>query len=196
MKKILVALWLVLLVTAVGSLFWYNQYRYSLPTPVPANYKAISTGTFIRLPRNLYAATNKPVFLHFFNPDCPCSRFNINHVKALIKQYGSQASFAVVLVTAKHYTAEQIQDRFGLNIPIVRDAALAAACGVYSTPQAVILSSDKQLFFRGNYNSSRYCTNKKSEYARQALGNLLHNLPVVHNPSATTAYGCRLANLN
>lgn len=196
MKKILVALWLVLLVAAMGTLFWYNQYRYSLPTPVPANYKAISTGTYIRLPGNLHAASNKPVFLHFFNPDCPCSRFNINHVKALIKQYGSQASFAVVLVTAKQYTAKQIQDKFDLNIPIVQDAALAAACGVYSTPQAVILSTGKQLFFRGNYNSSRYCTNKKSEYARQALDNLLHNLPVVHNPSATTAYGCRLANLN
>jgi hypothetical protein len=78
----------------------------------------------------------------------------------------------------------------------VQDAALAASCGVYSTPQAVILSPGKQLFFRGNYNSSRYCTNKKSEYARQALDNLLHNLPVVHNPSAITAYGCRLANLN
>jgi hypothetical protein len=196
MKKILVALWLILLVTAMGTLFWYNQYRYSLPTPVPANYKAINTGTFIRLPSNLYTAANKPVFLHFFNPDCPCSRFNINHVKVLIKQYGGQASFAVVLVTAKHYTTKQIQDKFGLSIPIVQDATLAAACGVYSTPQAVILSPGKQLFFRGNYNSSRYCTNKKSEYARQALDNLLHNLPVVHNPSATTAYGCRLANLN
>ncbi|MFD1257062.1 thioredoxin fold domain-containing protein [Mucilaginibacter terrae] len=196
MKKLLVALWLMLLVLAIGNLFWYNQYRYSLPTPLPAKYKVVATGTAIRLPHSINKQQSKPVFLHFFNPDCPCSRFNVNHVKALVKQYGQQVSFVVILVAAKNYTAKQIQDKYKLNIPVLQDAALAAACGVYSTPQAVILTNTKQLFFRGNYNSSRYCTNKTSEYARQALNNLLHNLPAMHNPSATRAYGCSLADLN
>jgi hypothetical protein len=197
MKKLLVGVWLVLLLLVTGTLFWYNQYRYSLPTPVPAHYTPVKNGTAIRLTKGLNMDKSKPVFLHFFNPDCPCSRFNLQHVKSLIKQYSRQASFAVVLVTSKPYTARQIQQKFDLAVPVVSSATLAAACGVYATPQAVILTPAHQLYYRGNYNSSRYCTNKKTEYARQALESMLHRLPLMPNSAAQKAYGCQLAqNLN
>ncbi|WP_345949958.1 thioredoxin fold domain-containing protein [Mucilaginibacter sp. PAMB04274] len=196
MKKLLISFWLVILLFTIGALFWYNQYRYSLPTPVPNGYKTVKSGTFIHLTSGLNLTGRKPVLLHFFNPDCPCSRFNLQHVKSLIKQYHNSVDFALVLVTAKPYTAQQIQDKFDLQIPVIADKTLATACGVYSTPQAVLLKANRQLYYRGNYNSSRYCTNKKTEYARMALENLLHGLPVLNNPLSTTAYGCRFANNN
>lgn len=193
MRKLLVGLWLVLLVAAVGALFWYNEYRYTLPTPVPQNYKAVNNGTAINLPSNIHTDKSKPVFLHFFNPECPCSRFNLAHVKTLIKEYGNRANFVVVLVTKQDISASEVKQKFDLDVPVITNKMLATACGVYSTPQAVILNADNHLMYRGNYNSSRYCTNKKTEYARQALNDVLQDIPVASLPMASKAYGCSLA---
>ena len=75
MRKLVVVIWLAFLLSAVGALFWYNEYIYHLPTPVPENYKPVYPGETIALKSPLKEYNNKPLFLHFFNPDCPCSRF-------------------------------------------------------------------------------------------------------------------------
>jgi hypothetical protein len=195
MRKGIVFVWLFVLLLGVITLFWYNEWKFNLPTPVPKSYVAINTGTKIQLPESLKANSNKPIFLHFFNPDCPCSRFNIEHVKTLIKQYGNDASFAVILMTSKNYSEKEIQKRFDLDVMVLRDSSIAALCGVYSTPQAVIIDAQHKLFFRGNYNRSRYCTDKNSNYAQIALEALLHNnYAITMNPNAVKAYGCQLPN--
>jgi hypothetical protein len=95
------------------------------------------------------------------------------------------------------YTAREIQDKFGLSIPVLSDKSIAASCGVYSTPQAAILNSDHSLYYRGNYNKSRYCTDKKSNYAQMAIDSLLkENAVPAFNASALKAYGCELPNCN
>ncbi|RYE17791.1 MAG: AhpC/TSA family protein, partial [Sphingobacteriaceae bacterium] len=104
MRKVFVFSWLFVLAAGLIALFWYNEWQYSLPTPVPENYQPVSFGQQIAPDGKLVFKNNKPVFLHFFNPDCPCSRFNIKHFKALVKQYGNQVNFAVILMTDKYYT--------------------------------------------------------------------------------------------
>jgi len=133
--------------------------------------------------------------LHFFNPDCPCSRFNMPHFATLVKRYAARVNFAIVVMTPKNYTAEQIREKFGLpsSIPVLTDSALAVSCGVYSTPQAVIIDTAQKLFYRGNYNRSRYCSSDKSSYAKMALDGLLHHdLTQNFSPLALKAYGCQL----
>ncbi|QJD96448.1 AhpC/TSA family protein [Mucilaginibacter robiniae] len=193
MKKIIVFTWLVVLFGAVASILWYNQYKYSLPTPVPDHYVPVKNGTAINLGFQFSFENHKPVLLHFFNPDCPCSKFNIKHVKELITQYGNQVNFAVVLLTDKYYTPAQVKQKYDLHIPVVVAPQLAIACGVYSTPQAAILNSSRQLYYRGNYNNSRYCTDSQTAYARIALENLLkQHDPIRFSLFATRAYGCSL----
>jgi hypothetical protein len=195
MKKWIAAAWLTLLMAMIFSFFWYNQLRYSLPTPIPAGYKSVRKGEKIMLGTDLQFNNDKPVFLHFFNPDCPCSRFNIDQFKSLVKSYQSQVNFAVVLMTAKPYTAAEVQNRFGITVPIVIDSTIAASCGVYSTPQAVVLNTEKKLYYRGNYNKSRYCTDKKTSYANIALMNILHKKTTLRlDQYALKAYGCTLPN--
>jgi thioredoxin-related protein len=197
MRKFLVTLWLVFLFSGIGVLFWYNELVYHLPTPVPENYKPVSQGKFIKLNGTLATDYGKPLFLHFFNPDCPCSRFNISNFKSLVKQYGRQVNFVIVVMNNKRYTANEIQDKFDLNVPVVFDASIAVACGVYSTPQAVLLDTDHKLYYRGNYNSSRYCTDEKTSYAKIAIAGLLHDhARLSFNHLALTAYGCQLPNCN
>jgi len=195
MKKWIAGIWLAVLTLTIASFFWFNQLVYSMPTPVPDNYKNVENGTKISTGSKLQFATNKPVFLHFFNPDCPCSRFNITHFKKLVKNYGDSLNFAIVIMSHKGYTAKDIQTRFGLYIPVVQDDNLAKTCGVYSTPQAVLLTSDKTLYFRGNYNKDRYCSDEKTSYAKLAIEELLqHKKSANIEPLALLAYGCKLPN--
>jgi hypothetical protein len=194
MRKVLMICWLIMIFTGIGYLFWYHEWKYSLPTPVPENYTAIKTGELINVTDKISVTDGKPVFIHFFNPDCPCSRFNIPHFNSLVKQYGSQLSFSVVVLNkTKQFTAKEIQERYDLTVPVSFDTTIASICGVYSTPQAVILDEQHRLYYRGNYNKSRYCTEKNSNYAQMAIDSLLnHDTQPIFSHFALTAYGCSL----
>ena len=192
-RKNFVMLWLLVLMSAVGALFWYNDWLYQVPTPVPEAYRPVNTGNVIALDGLLDLQADKPVFLHFYNPDCPCSRFNKTHFKALVRHYGHAVNFAVVVMSRKVYSTQEIQEKFGLDLPVLVDPSVATRCGVYSTPQAVILDAHHRLYYRGNYNRSRYCTDKKTNYAELALTALLRNdFPKAFDLRALTAYGCSL----
>lgn len=187
-------MWLVVLFSGIVAFFWYNAWVYSLPTVVPERYKAVNRGEHIQTKWHVRSGKSNAVFLHFFNPGCPCSRFNITQFRSLVKQYGNEVDFAVVVVSAgKKYTIREIQKKFHLQIPVFFDTALAVSCGVYSTPQAVIIDARDKLYYRGNYNKDRYCINKNSDYARIALDSLLQQkVEPVFSPFALTAYGCQL----
>lgn len=192
MKKIFITLWLSAIFVVIGCLFWYNDYKYNLPTPVPVNYQQVPIGSRIQLHPAIKMEENKPVMLHFFNPDCPCSKFNIQHIKKLVKQYGKQVNFVVVLSDQKLNSAE-VKRKLELPITVITDPIMSKKCGIYSTPQAVIIDTESKLYYRGNYNSSRYCSNQKTEYARIALENILNHKPLREMGSqALIAYGCSL----
>ena len=195
MKKGVILIWLTIIFAGIALLFWHSEFVYSLPTPIPKDYVAVNPGAIVRIPESLHPKNSKPVFLHFFNPDCPCSKFNITYFKSLVKQYYNEATFAIVVMNNRRYTAQQIQNKFDLDIPVMFDTSIAISCGVYSTPQAVIIDANQKLYYRGNYNRSRYCTDNKSNYAQQALDSLLHNNhPAIFNQFAIKAYGCSLPN--
>ncbi len=196
-RKGLVAIWLVILFATVLGLFWKNELVYNLPTPVPADYKFVALGENLHLDLHR-APSSRPLLLHFFNPACPCSKFNIRHFKKLAKQYGGKADFIIVAITAnRDYTESSIQKMFRLNLPVLFDTSIAKKCGVYSTPQAVIVDAQSKLFYRGNYNRSRYCSNNKTEYARMALDSLLqYGTRPAFDVLALKAYGCQLPKCN
>jgi len=192
-KKALTIALLLVTFSSMAGIFWYADWRYSLPTPVPAGYHLITTGAYVQLAGKLPVEANKPIFLHFFNPDCPCSRFNIPFFKSLVRQYGNRVSFAIVVLNNRSYSAKQIKEKFDIDIPISFDSTLAAECGVYSTPQAVLLDAGHHLYYRGNYNKSRYCSDSRSNYAKMAIDSLFgHVAQPVFAGFALKAYGCQL----
>ena len=197
MRRWMVIIWLILVFFGIGLLFYYNEWVYLQPTPVPANYKPVKQGRLIPLATFTTGELAQPVFLHFFNPDCPCSRFNIAQFKLLVAQYGNQVHFVIVVMSKNSYTTGAIQDKFNLKVPVLFDPSIAAACGVYSTPQAVVLDAQHHLYYSGNYNASRYCTDEKTSYAKKALNGVLGNRShVVFDPLALRAYGCSLPGCN
>jgi hypothetical protein len=196
MKKLFVLAWLAILLFTISYLLWHEDWKYSLPTPVPKGYSNSKPvdGAFIA--GKIHATTDKPLFLHFFNPACPCSRFNIPHFKSLVNKYGDKLWFAIVVLSEKaKYTAEEIQDKFDLNIPVFFDKSIADSCGIYSTPQAVIIDAKRQLYYRGNYNKSRFCEDKNTNYAQMAIDSLLNNsIHLITDKAALKSYGCSLPN--
>jgi hypothetical protein len=97
------------------------------------------------------------------------------------------------VLSDKSYSVEKIQDKIGLDIPVIFDQSLADRCGVYSTPQAVLVDNSQKLYYRGNYNATRYCTEEKTAYAKMALDGLLNSqsLPVL-SARALKSYGCTI----
>ncbi|RZJ70144.1 MAG: AhpC/TSA family protein [Flavobacterium sp.] len=193
-RKWLVTSWLLLVLTCVCWIFWSTELVYAKPTPIPSDYREVSAGSAIDVSQTFDRSSGKPILIHFFNPDCPCSKFNIKHVKSLVSKYKDSFDFAIVVLSEKgKYDASDINDKFGLDLQISFDEDIAKKCGVISTPQAVILDAESRLFFKGNYNKARYCTDAKSDYARMAIDSLLkHKTDPKFNPLAHVAYGCAL----
>lgn len=198
-KPLLAAACSASLLALVIAVFWYQDWQYSLPTPRPENLKQPALGMVMSVAKVVPGGANydpsRPLLLHFFNPGCPCSRFNLDHIRELTRNYGDRVNIVAVL---EEDSTDNLVDGFrrtGLPIEAVVDSnrALATAVGVYSTPQAVILDARGTLIFRGNYNSSRYCVDRRSEYARMALDALLARRPQpALEPAAFIAYGCQL----
>lgn len=177
----------------IGWLFWHQEIQYMLPTPIPSGYEVVYVNEVVPLEDSLSAPLEKPKFYHFFKPDCPCSRFNVKHFNYLNSLYADQIDFVVVIPEGADIS--DASDYFNQNIKVAEDVGLKLAngFGVYSTPQAVIVNENRRLYFRGNYNKARYCTDPLSNFAQMAMDSLMTNRPPPDfGPLATISYGCGL----
>lgn len=192
MRRVAVVSALVIIFSAILGIFWYQEIQYLLPTPVPENYRVVRPEEVIRFDSTLIPQQyDKPKLLHFFNPDCPCSRFNVAHFRSLSDGYKDIIDFYVVVADREKIPSAKKQ--IGENVTIVIDEqrGLAVACGVYSTPQAAIVQANNRLYFRGNFNRSRYCTDKNTNFVQMALDSLVAGKHPPHfSELATQSYGC------
>lgn len=181
---------------AIAALFWNQELQYAQATPIPATIKSVAWGDSMNV-RSLPADTINPVFLHFYNFDCPCSRFNIQEFRHLVNMYRDSIQFIAVVEASTNspQLIKRFQEKFELDIPVVVDynGTIAREMGVYSTPQAVLLTKDHKLYYKGNYNKARYCTAKNTRFAEQAIVDLLRgkDSPQIMM-MAGLAYGCSL----
>lgn len=185
----------VLALCCIGSamlfIFWKQELQYAQPTPVPASYHEVQPGDSVTLPATL--PLSRAFFFHFYNPECPCSRFNARHIQSLLRAYGDSIDFRIV-VPDKASLADA-REAFGhdQSYLVDEDHTLAHACGVYATPQAAIISVDHHLYYRGNYNRSRYCTQRATNFAELALVSYINGQPApLFGLLASQAYGCEL----
>ena len=186
------------LLTVVCYAFWFADWQYSLPTPKPEGLVQAPLGSRPELPAAIAAfrREHRPLLINFANAQCPCTEFNLDHLRKLQRMFGDRADFVLVLETSADTAGARAEfASMHLNMPVVYDHEdqASAALGVYGTPQAAILDADQRLYFRGNYNQSRYCTEESSEYVRIAMTSLLAGraLPGL-SPLASITYGCPL----
>ncbi len=189
---------LILFLGYIGFIFWWQDLQYSLPTPRPLELKQPPLGTKMALPAQIASVWARHpgtlLFLHFYNPYCPCSRFNLDHVRTLFERHSRDVTFlAIVQGSPSDSVLNKLAQRLaGMEMVVDRNRKLAETFGVYATPQAVILSTNAALRYRGNYNASRYCNDEKTEYARIALEELLAGGTPQANGGVEISYGCPL----
>jgi hypothetical protein len=183
----------------IAWVFWQQDLQYARPTPRPSGLHRPAIGTAVALPPALERLRaerpGRPVLLHFFNPSCPCSRFNVDHVRALASRFGSDVTVVAVLGEGEPATMRAAYRTLGLDVPhyVDPDRRLADALGVYATPQAAILDGAGRLYFVGNYNRTRYCRERDTEFARIALESVVKGArPPAATPASAVAFGCPL----
>jgi hypothetical protein len=194
-RIVVVTIALIAIFSSIGAIFWYQEGKYLLPTPLPEDYTTVSPSELVKIDTTLLSdSLSKPTLFHFFSPDCPCSRFNLKHFLTLKRKYNNTINFYAVVTDETQVTSAKKMLDEDILVLVDKDKKLAAACGVYSTPQAAIVQSDNTLFFRGNYNRARYCTDKNSNFVQMALDSLVAKKSPPHfNPLATNSYGCDLS---
>ncbi|MEO5926656.1 MAG: redoxin family protein [Bryobacteraceae bacterium] len=186
------------LLGGIGYSFWYADWQYSFPTPRPEGLIQQPIGSRPELPLQVAALTHKDraVVLNFANPQCACTEFNLEHVRKLQEKFGKTVDFVTIFETnAADENAQEEFQAMHLDMPVVYDqkGVVSEALGVYGTPQAAVLDRNGQIFYRGNFNKSRYCVDESSEYVRLALDALVAGLPAPLMPKeATITYGCPL----
>jgi hypothetical protein len=185
----------------VGYTLWEQDWKWGLPTERPANLKQPPVGARLDLPETVSARwarqSERPLYLHFFNPDCPCSRFNQDHVRDLIRAHRGHVTIIAVIEpeggTVSPRAVENAERDLGVPVLLDADGSLARLVGVYSSPQAVLVKTGGALYYRGNYNLARYCTDARTEFARIAIEHMLAGAPKYDAPvQARIAYGCPL----
>jgi hypothetical protein len=198
MRKVAVVFTLIVVFSSILAIFWYQEMQYLLPTPVPENYTVVRPEEVIRFDSALIPQQHaRPKLFHFFNPDCPCSRFNVSHFRSLSDGYKDLIDFYVVVAAREKVPCAK--KLVGKNVTIVVDEnqKLAIACGVYSTPQAALVQANNKLYFRGNFNRSRYCVDRKSNFVQMALDSLVAGKHPPQFPElATVSYGCAISAAN
>jgi len=180
----------------IGWVFWKQELQYALPTPVPANFVDVKAGTKVDLAKVITSSGGKPTLLHFFNFDCACSRFNMRDFESMAKQFGNDVNFYVVIQSEDEEDRDRFNKKYDLDIPTIldKDGSISDKCGIYATPQGVLLDKEFTIYFKGNYNLARYCTEKETKFAELAIGHLLKNepLPLALQYALKEPFGCSL----
>ncbi len=195
-KIVLYLFALTMLVAGIGYIFYLEEYQYTRPTPIPENYQEVNIGDSVSI-NELAGFKDKGLFIHFFNNDCPCSRFNIDEFKQMVLKYNKEIRF-VAVIQGENQEEDEIKtfkEKYDLGIPTLYDEGgkLAYQLGIISTPQAVIIDKTQKVYYKGNYNRARFCTAKNTQFADMALKSFLdHKPPPRLSLLASVPYGCAL----
>lgn len=191
LRKLLATAFVLMVLCTIVGLFWWTEIQYLLPTPKPEGYEEVYVDDRVYVGDSVKGTLDKPIFYHFFTTNCPCSRFNLDHFNSLKRHFSDRVDFVVVIPEGDDIS--RARPYFEGETKIIRDVnqQFAIASGVYSTPQAVIIDTDRTLYFRGNYNKARYCTDPLSNFAQMALDSLHSQAPPPEfGPHSSIAYGC------
>ncbi|MFQ3575410.1 MAG: redoxin domain-containing protein [Cytophagales bacterium] len=169
--------------SGIFSIFYFEDLRIKTPTPKPAFIKRKVLGDTVKFDLN-----GQLTLVHFFNPNCPCSKFNSKHVEEIMRDFKDNLRIIA-------YTTQKTDKQYPFPVFDDSKGEVAKKFGVYSTPQAVLLDANGKVLYSGNYNSNRYCSDENSAFVKQAIISSLQNdftiIKQINNKSGLP-YGCSI----
>ncbi len=128
---------------------------------------------------------------HFWNPDCPCSRFNTAHVRAITRQYSTKGVRFIVIPhpgvnTNFNDLKEQAESNFGTTIHLIR----AGEVHLPSSPAAAVIGNDGQLAYFGPYSIGASCSATSGTFVEKTLDSILAGEHMRNINTAATGCYC------
>lgn len=152
---------------------------------------------------NLVDQTKRATVLLFSAVDCPISNGYAPEVNRLIKKFTAQKISFLIVYPDTDIDASKARKHardFGYSCPLVLDAKqiLARRFGASVTPEAVVLSRQGKVLYRGRIDD-RYVTwgKKRRQPSRRELFDALQSIARGQRPtvSSAPAIGCFIPNL-
>jgi hypothetical protein len=124
----------------------------------------------------------KATVLHYYNPDCPCTRYNTWHVKDLIKEFTKQGVRFEIRVPHE----SQVKDA---ELMFNRPAKVAEKGSVpIASPSALVLDAKMNPQYIGPYSPAATCNLSKDDFVGNVLNDLLAG--EVYPRTRNLALGC------
>ncbi|PSL16201.1 hypothetical protein CLV44_102124 [Marinobacterium halophilum] len=172
----LVIIWMI----AMGFAFWWFQLRWYQPLED-------LTGDALFDSTRLQASQTRPdaalEIVHFYDGNCPCTRFNTPHVQALSQQYRSDDVRLRVLVPS----ADQL-DKVRQLFPHAEHAVATPQNAPPASPSALVISRELGAQYLGPWSPGAVCNARSGDYVAQVLDQLLTGKR--HEQTFQLARGC------
>lgn len=184
---LLFAAWLL----GTGYAFWYYQFSNLRPFNADAPQgEAFFDGKTLsgRLGALDFSTAETATLIHFWNPACPCTRFNDAHVRSLVEQYGFRG-VQVLVVPAPGTPApppQALQARYGR--PVQLASPELRALRPPSSPAVAVVDRRRELAYFGPYSLDSACSPAGGGFVEATLDNLLAGRR--SRQINTLAFGC------
>ncbi|MBV0934500.1 DUF6436 domain-containing protein [Marinobacterium weihaiense] len=150
---------------AMACAFWWFQLRWYQPLEHLTG-DALFDSSRLQLSRS---RPDQPLeIVHFYDGNCPCTRFNTPHVQSLAQQYETHDVQLRVLVPHPRQLDEVRQ----LFPGAVHEVATAANAPVAS-PSALVRSQALGTQYHGPWSPGAVCAARSGDYVAQVLDRLL-----------------------
>lgn len=134
--------------------------------------------------------------VHFWNPDCPCNRFNEVHVKKIISDYADKNVKFTIVVSGS--TKEERNQRHALAQKIFKHSAVKEIrsdwpmqAGPPSSPAVGVINRQGELVYFGPYSLGAQCAPDKGKFVESVLDGLYASKKSTDKKQLNTlAVGC------
>ena len=128
--------------------YWEEEFQYY----VIENAPSLVVGSDVDL-SEFFSNSKRPIYFHFFDEDCADSKISLEHFPIVAKHYQEVCEY--IVVNASNLEAAALRQEYQLPsyIQIIDDSdhVLTNRLKVVTTPHALIVNTDNQLLFTGNY---------------------------------------------
>ncbi len=169
LNKKFIAWWLVFIwLLMIAFAFWWFELRWYRQVDFQYSDALFDSRTLLNDQSLLQGKDHRATVVHYFDPACPCTRFNTAHVQELMATYLPKGVAFVIKVPNE--AARQLAHQTFKQVPI---DVVAAKNAPVASPAALVLNPLGQPEYVGPYSPGAVCTSKTGDFVGLALDDVI-----------------------